>query len=63
MVQYSAEIDATDSDGKIPLMLAAENGEFDSVKLLVENKASLKICDTANQSASDQPEKWSRRDI
>ena len=56
LVQCSAEVDATDSEGKTALMLAAEIGAFDCVKLLVENNATLNICDTANQSAADLAE-------
>lgn len=51
--EYGAEVDALDSNGKTPLILAAERGKEEMVTILLQNHASKTITDTAGKTAYD----------
>lgn len=51
IISNGANIDALDSNGKTPLMYAAELGLFDQTKLLIESKAKLNIQDNLGKTA------------
>ena len=43
--QPRANINAVDSEGRTPLMYAAEYGAYDCVEALLEKKPDLSLCD------------------
>lgn len=45
ITQDEDQIDAVDHEGCTPIMLAAENGCYESVRTLLENRANIDIRD------------------
>ena len=52
LLGQGADIEARDEDGITPLMAASQQGQFDTLKLLVERKADLHARDVNNRTGT-----------
>jgi ankyrin repeat protein len=63
LLEHGAAIDATDSDGRTPLIYATRLGDLETVRLLVEAEAYVKARDRFHKSALFYAVEARRRDI
>lgn len=63
LIKNGAKVNATDHDGKTPLMNATLNGHTDLVKELVENGADINVKNKYGKCAIDMAKSFDRRKI
>ncbi|MNR23243.1 Ankyrin repeats (3 copies) [compost metagenome] len=63
LVDHAAYIDAESPNGTTPLMMAARGGHIDTVKLLLDEGADLRLKNQQSMTAIDFAEQYNQKEI